>query len=410
MSGNINAMDVWVTVPGYDPFYTTKLGAAIINQDNQRVAELLADPDIDVDAHDGLALREAALGNNADAVRMLIAAGADLGRDGGAAIQLAIQQGYIELAEEMKQAAARNGQEPDVDIPQAAPPMTPVSNINDRNVHATLPSGERVLTTPLGAAVINGDLKRIDELLAHPDIQVDAHDGLALKESALAGNQAVVEKLIEGGANVSIDNGAAIILAQQAGHSQIVAQLQAAARGESYTPPQPAPPTAGDINALSQSAFIEGYGSVDATALSKAVIENDMDRVREILQNPDLQIDAHDGLALREAVANGLPEMVRVLVEAGADAAQSDSDMLKLAVQNFEPNDEVIMALIEGGADPSVITPEMLDRWPAAAQDFCSYGFLQEYGGSAAAPRPQNDPEQEAAIGACRPGLSAPQL
>jgi cytohesin len=156
----------------------------------------------------------------------------------------------------------------------------------------------------------------------------------ALMLAAAAGCQAVVDALLQAGANVALRNRKgqiALTLAARQGHAEIVARLRQAGATEEF-----------DVSRF------------QAAALVKAAAEGNIDRLCELLEAgvPATTVDPanRDLPALHWAVQGGHAEAVRLLLEAGADV-QSRPHYSALVAAAGAGHEEIVRDLLAAGAD-----------------------------------------------------------
>ncbi|MGD2136206.1 MAG: ankyrin repeat domain-containing protein [Gemmatimonadales bacterium] len=205
--------------------------------------------------------------------------------------------------------------------------------------------GDHYGTTPLMYAAGRGHLD-VTVLLVEYGAELDVQGGRAfhsaLMSAAEAGHGDVVGFLLDAGANASLagmDERDAYALAMENGHSSLADEIQLAQRGESFTP----------------------------VAFFRAVEEGDVEFVRHMVRegfdvNTRLQPDnefAAPHTALTVAVDVGDPEMVRELLDLGADPTVTlyygEFDVLSPLGRAVERGQtEIARILLEAGASADV--------------------------------------------------------
>ena len=84
-------------------------------------------------------------------------------------------------------------------------------------------------------------------------------------------------------------------------------------------------------------------------AFDKAVDIVYLSKIKELINNPEVDIHKHDDKALRWSAHNGHTEVVKVLLDAGADVHARSDEALKGAAMNGRL--EVVKLLLDAGAD-----------------------------------------------------------
>jgi ankyrin repeat protein len=112
-----------------------------------------------------------------------------------------------------------------------------------------------------------------------------------------------------------------------------------------------------DILLSSDNFFSDTFMEEDVTAMTEAVAEGNVERVKELLNDgtyPDVQ-DMDGWTPLMWAAQDGNVEMINILIEAGADPNIIDYyEETALSKAIYSNNIEVINALIISGADPNM--------------------------------------------------------
>lgn len=111
-----------------------------------------------------------------------------------------------------------------------------------------------------------------------------------------------------------------------------------------------------DIMMLTDNFLSQSFSSSEATLISEAVAEGNVERVKELL-NDGIYIDIQDmdgWTPLMWAAQDGNVEIINILIEAGADPNMIDYyEETALIKAIYSNNIEAINALISQGADPN---------------------------------------------------------
>ena len=197
---------------------------------------------------------------NLDLIRALVEAGADVDKpnsSGQSALQIAVQEGWVEVAAEL----VRLGADPNL-VPQKKKHET-VSNYSpmqwaamegNKKMLAALKSAapgaktdKKLLATQLCGAAAAGDLAEVKRLVEKEDVGVDARDArdaTPLVSAAAAGKAKVVRFLLDRGADVNLvggkrsDGHSPLIAAALSGNVDVVRLLVEAGADPHYAPPQ----------------------------------------------------------------------------------------------------------------------------------------------------------------------------
>jgi ankyrin repeat protein len=262
-------------------------------------------------------------------------------------------------------------------------------------------------------AVVASDAGKVRELIARGvdvNAKMEISGGVALSSAAAAGHPEIVRMLLDAGADVNADSGAALTAA--AGHAEIVRLLLDrgadvnARRSDGLTPLMSAagagrvetvklllergadPNTKESAGGLTPLLFAAKYSDepevirtlliagapleakniYGETALMVAAREGNLTAVRTFIAagaNVNAQSEQTGATPLMIAIANGnsarkagradqLPTMIKSLIEAGADVnAKQKGDYTALMFAAQEGDGEAAQLLLKAGADPS---------------------------------------------------------
>ena len=272
-----------------------------------------------------------------EVVRLLLEAGADVNaedQDGSTALMIAAHNRHLEVVRVLLEAGA------------------------DKN--AARQDG----ATALFAAAFSGQLEVVRMLIeaAADKNAATAEGGTALMTAAFHGHFEVAQLLLDAGAdkNAAMQDGStALMFAAGSGHLEVVqvlldagADKNAAKRSGAITC------VFGDFNGDLRKAWLwdknEARRYYAVTALMLAAGYGHSNVVRVLIEaGADKNAAVQDGAtALMLAAVNGYLEVVQVLLEAGADknaALQDGATALMLAAQNGHL--EVVRVLLDAGAD-----------------------------------------------------------
>ena len=208
-----------------------------------------------------------------------------------------------------------------------------------REIEEILLTTGRTRDAGLISAAENGDLETVKRLLAQ-GTSVHAQDvqGVtALIAAAYRNDLPIVEVLIEAGADVNIQDNtqqSAYLIATSEGFLELL------------------------LHTLQAGANVHSTDSYNGTGLIRAADRGHVEIIQELLKT-DINIDHINNLgwtALLEAIILGdggarHTEVVRLLVEAGADVNLADSNgITPLAHAKYRGHESIIQILLEAGA------------------------------------------------------------
>lgn len=327
----------------------TELGKAVIRERAETVRVLVAaGADVEGVDRDGYTpLTGASWEGNAEIVRILLSAGADVNAAdhfGDTPLDVAEHQGYSEIVLILTEAGALPSG-PNI-VGEGSPPET------------TDPVTPSDAVESLADAIRSGDVAAMKNLVnADVDVNARASNGNSLLEWAIIWgsvrrNPELVRILVDAGADVNARANAADSLLQLAvmhGNADIVEILEAAGAGQS-----PATSKEGGSQPMPTATPVASAFDED---LYRAIRLGETATVRALV-NVGAQVDGKDSSgrsmlewAITRGGIQGFPEIVQVLVDAGADvnaAAIGANSLLQLATAYG--NSEVIRILTEAGA------------------------------------------------------------
>ncbi len=213
-------------------------------------------------------------------------------------------------------------------------------------------------TPAIVAAVASGREEIVERLIA-AGCDVDVHvpgKPSALELAVRATDAATTRRLLDAGANVvmlAAMSSSALTAAEEAGGSEVAAMIRGA------LPPQLANI---DRDVAAEIAADDLYWE-SQRQLPRQAASGDLDKVRELLAVPGVEIDGYDALrrtALSAAAEAGRLEVVRELIARGADVGKCNgvvgsprsTPLACAAIGSSAGRDAVLRALLEAGADP----------------------------------------------------------
>lgn len=214
-------------------------------------------------------------------------------------LEVAARVGHVEILKLLLNAGANVNAKDGIALRQA------VEHENGEIVELVLNSGADANAMDgiaLRCMVTRGN-EKIVELLLNYGANASANDGTALRQATKHGHEKIVELLLNAGANANADDGILFRLATRSGNQTIVGLLLNAARDPHVQGPY----------ALTAAAF---YGNIEV--------------VRHLV-DAGVDVNAEDGSALRAAARGGNEEIVEQLLTAGADATAEDGSAIRAA-------------------------------------------------------------------------------
>ncbi len=305
---------------------------AAIESDNAAMVRLLVEAGADVNAAEGFGgntpLHEAVEEGNAEIVQILVDAGADIEAEGfmdQTPLSLAAEEGASEILQILLGQSADNGTQEGED--KQAPAI-----------------GSEALFT----AIEKGDVETV-RLLVEAGADVNAAEGFGgntpLHEAVKKGDVEIVKILVAAGADVNAEgyfDRTPLTLATEEGATEILQILLG-------TGPD------ADTSVGGEDKEAASTPSVGSEALYSAIEKGNVEMVR-ILVEAGADINAADGFGgntpLHEAVEQGDAEIVRILVAAGADVhAEGYFDRTPLTLAAEEGATEILQILLGTGPD-----------------------------------------------------------
>jgi ankyrin repeat protein len=226
--------------------------------------------------------------------------------------------------------------------------------------------GESALLFAAGQGLLRCSQQLIDECGADVNaLPIDrGGNGTALQAASYAGHEAVVQLLLEKGADVNAPNytlGTALQLASSKGHGAIVQRLldkdadANAAPGECFGTALKAAATGGHTTVV-QQLLKKGADADDPDALLVASFLGHKAIVQLLLEkgaDANAPGNDHKGTMLQAASAGGHEAIVRLLLEKGADVNVHSNSYWGTALQAASRRGDmsVVQLLLEKGAD-----------------------------------------------------------
>jgi ankyrin repeat protein len=269
-------------------------------------------------------LIDAAMAGNIQKIRQCIADGADVNAIGSCdrtALSLAIQGGHLTAIQELLDVGA------DPNLPDET----------DDGLAAKSPLMEASSTF---FATNRSEMVR---LLLQRGAEIDRQDAegrTALMHALEYADIDVIQTLLETGCNLDIrdkQGNTALMVAEFRGLSEIATLLKQAGASQ------------------------KGLQEVE---LIQAVTRGDIDRVESLLQeNVDVNARIGNTTALCQAAIGGYSDIVKLLIAAGTDINQRESEgrFNPLLYAAYDGNFEVVRVLLEAGADVSVRVQDYLN-------------------------------------------------
>ena len=317
---------IWGDVALFDAIYWS----------DPEIVWLLIETGADVNAAEGFGgntpLHEAVEQGNGEIVKILVAAGADVNAEGSMSrtpLSLAAEKG----ATEIMRILLRPG------------PVADTSEDGEDKVAASMPSiGSEALYT----AIEKGDVEMV-RLLVEAGADVNAAAGFGgntpLHEAVEQGDAEIVKILVAAGADVNAEgyfDRTPLSLAAEEGATEIMQILLGSG------------PDA-DTSEGGEDKEAASMPSIGSEALYTAIEKGDHEMVR-LLVEAGADVNAAEGFGgntpLHEAVEQGDAEIVKILVAAGADVnAEGYFDRTPLSLAAEEGATEIMQILLGSGPD-----------------------------------------------------------
>jgi ankyrin repeat protein len=334
---NVEAVRLLIEA-GADVNRATKLGPPIRwavfaykYENRQRalaILRLLLDAGADVNATDALGqtpFQQAFRDGCRELAEFFLGVGADVNRGGHQGVTALSWACQVMKVEDIRWLLAA-GADPNVASDNGMTPLLAAFAVQNREANVL----ERVRLLLAAGARTDAAYRNVKDTLCddlHP------RGTTALMLAAGKGWLSVVEALLEAGADVAPRNRkghTALTLAAHQGHSAVVARLRRAGATDPV-----------DERRFQQAAFL------------KAASEGDLERLRELLAagiSPDTADPPHPGThALTQAVLRGHVEVVRALLDAGADV-NVDPDSPPIVCAASAGNEAIVRLLLQAGA------------------------------------------------------------
>ena len=312
-----------------------------VEQSDVEIVRLLLEAGADVNAPAGFggntALHEAVENGDAEMVKILVAAGANVEAEGfmrRTPLSLAAEEGATEIV-------------------QILLGPGPVADTSEDGEDKKPPSQSAIGSEPLFTAIEKGDVEMV-RLLVEAGADVNAAEGFGgntpLHEAVEKGDAEMVKILVAAGADVEAEgfmSRTPLSLAAEEGATEIMQILLG---------PGPDADTSED----GEDKEVAPTPSIGSEALFTAIENGDVEMVR-LLVEAGADVNAAEGFGgntpLHEAVEKGDAEMVKILVAAGADVeAEGFMSRTPLILAAEEGATEIMLILL--GLDESTDTSE----------------------------------------------------
>ena len=328
-----------------------------LEQGDHELVRLLVEAGADVNAAEGFGgntpLHEAVEQGDVEMVKILVAAGADAHAEGFMSrtpLSLAAEEGAAEIMQILL------GSDPDADTPGSGEDKeTPTQSASGSEAPARpparppqAPTQSAIGSEALYAAIEKGDVEMV-RLLVEGGADVNAAEGFGgntpLHEAVEQGDAEMVKILVAAGADVNAEgyfNRTPLSLAAEEGATEIM-QILLGSGSDADTP------SGGEDKEAASTP------SIGSEALYTAIEKGDVEMVR-LLVEAGADVNAAEGFGgdtpLHEAVEQGDAEIVKILVAAGADVnAEGYFDRTPLSLAAEEGATEIMQILLGSGPD-----------------------------------------------------------
>ena len=307
-----------------------------IEHGDPEIVRLLVNTGAEVNAAAGFggntALHEAVAQGNSEIVQVLVNAGADIGSEGfmgRTPLTLAAEEGATEIMQILL------GSGPDTDT---------AADGEDKEAASTPSIGSEALYT----AIEKGDVEMV-RLLVEAGADVNAAEGFGgntpLHEAVKKDDVEIVKILVAAGADVHAEgffDRTPLTLATEEGATEIMQILLGPGQDT-------------DTSADGEDKEAASAPSIGSEALYTAIEKGDVEMVR-LLVEAGADVNAAEGFGgntpLHEAVEQGDVEIVKILVAAGADVhAEGYFDRTPLTLATEEGATEILQILLGSGPD-----------------------------------------------------------
>ena len=328
-----NALRIWGDVPLFDAIYWS----------DPEIVRLLVEAGADVNAAEGSGgntpLHEAVEKGDAEIVKILVAAGADVNAEGfmgHTPLILAAEEGATEIMRILLRPGLDAGTSADGEDKEAA---------------STPSIGSGALFT----AIENDDVEMV-RLLVEAGADVNAAEGFGgntpLHEAVEKGDAEIVKILVAAGADVNAEGfmgHTPLILAAEEGATEIMRILLR-------------PGLDAGTSADGEDKEAASTPSIGSGALFTAIENDDVEMVR-LLVEAGADVNAAEGFGgntpLHEAVEKGDAEIVKILVAAGADVnAEGFMSRTPLTLATEEGATEIVQILLGPGPEAGTSADE----------------------------------------------------